>query len=76
MKCWKCGKEASGTCVFCGRGICTECAQSFRNVKGFAAQGPSGPWSQITEEYDAVIIENALWCGLCQIKTVRDDDIH
>lgn len=71
MKCWKCEREASAICAFCGVALCTECVKTNRYLTGIAAQGPRGWGSIPSQEMDAVIVENAVWCGNCTLTPIR-----
>jgi hypothetical protein len=71
MKCWKCDKEASAICAFCGVALCSECVKTRRYVTGIAAQGQKG-WGHVPSQHaDALVVENAIWCGNCTIKHIR-----
>ena len=60
MNCWHCDRPAHAMCRFCGRAVCREHVQSlpcivalFRNDEG---------------EQQALVVGDAVWCGVCQPK--------
>jgi hypothetical protein len=71
MRCRLCDKEASGVCVFCGKGVCSDCAKSYRHISGIAAQGERGVLRFPTGFLDYIVVENATWCGDCTIKVIQ-----
>lgn len=58
MKCWKCGQEGSGVCIFCGRAVCKKHAKRNPNILGLYDEAGDVP--------KAIVVENALWCGHCK----------
>jgi hypothetical protein len=70
MKCWKCGDVAAANCIFCGRCVCENCAATYRYVSGIAADKYSG-WGADLRKYDVVVVDDAIWCGVCQLKTIK-----
>lgn len=67
MKCYYCENDARGECRFCGSGLCKEHVRAWRFVSG---------WSEILESSganyaDYVVVENAIWCGRCTVRSFR-----
>jgi len=67
MKCYYCETEARATCRFCGAGVCKEHTRAWRFVSG---------WQEYTELSgqflsDYVVVENAIWCGRCTVRSFR-----
>lgn len=58
MQCWKCGKPASGVCVFCGRAVCKE----------HVSQMPAIMTTYVGEKQTpkAIVVGGALYCGECR----------
>jgi hypothetical protein len=57
VNCWVCGSPATGTCRFCGRGICRDDAKTKPFVFEVYTAG-GGLYGLATEE--------ALHCGVCE----------
>ncbi len=60
MKCIKCEKEARAVCQLCGRAVCEDHIEEKRFASGFSAPG-----GIFTFKYNAVSLNDAVWCGLC-----------
>jgi hypothetical protein len=58
MDCWHCKRAALGVCRFCGRGVCADHAQEHPFVLSMYRPEAGG-------EIKALVVEDALWCGLC-----------
>ena len=58
MNCWHCDRPAHGTCIFCGRAICKEHAQTMPNV--LTVYRDKG------EKLKAIVVAEALYCGVCK----------
>jgi len=69
MLCSQCQELARGVCRFCGQGLCREHFRASRFVSGYVDQRLN--W--LAESQDYVIVENALWCGLCTVRIGRKD---
>lgn len=60
MNCWHCDRPAHGTCQFCGRGICREHAKSLPHIVDVYRDDGG--------KYKALVVADALWCGVCEPK--------
>lgn len=60
MNCWHCDRPAHGVCVFCGRGVCKEHAQSMPNIVAM--------YKSKDGVLKAIVVEDALYCGVCRPK--------
>ena len=60
MKCIECGADATAICKFCGRAVCTEHTQEAAYPSGF-------PRRPFTRPMNSVVVEDAAWCGTCQV---------
>ena len=58
MECWHCGRPAQGNCKFCGRGVCKEHVKKMPSVISI--------WSDADGKKKAVVVSDALWCGICR----------
>lgn len=59
MDCWICKRTALGVCRFCGRGICEEHARFHPYILSlFPSPGTKG--------VRALVVEDALHCGVCK----------
>ena len=65
MDCWTCEKTALGSCRFCGRGTCRDHAKNFPYIVSL--------YSSKTGPIKAVVVEDALHCGVCK---PRDDPVE
>jgi len=59
MRCWVGGEEAEGACKFCGRAVCKKHART----RAFLFE----TW-QDGEHLRALVVQDALWCGVCQVR--------
>jgi len=59
MRCWVGGEEAEGMCRFCGRAVCKKHAR----MRAFLFE----TWQE-PEHLRALAVEDALWCGVCQVR--------
>jgi hypothetical protein len=57
MDCWHCHRTAVGACRFCGRGVCEDHVETRPYVLELFR--PS-------ETTKALVVEDALFCGLCR----------
>ncbi len=57
MNCWTCDRPASGSCRFCGRGVC----------KDHAAEAPTivAVYSSKAGQKMAIVVPDSLYCGVC-----------
>ena len=62
MKCNECGADATAICKFCGRAVCDEHTQEMAYPSGY-------PRRAFGRRNNAVRIENAVWCGRCDVST-------
>ena len=60
MNCWYCERPAHGTCVFCGRGVCKEHAQTMPNILAI--------YRDKENVLKAIVVADALYCGVCKPK--------
>jgi hypothetical protein len=58
MKCWQCGREAEGTCRFCGRGVCKEDTESMSFILTVYTGRDQLP--------KALAVADVLYCGVCK----------
>lgn len=58
MDCWHCKRSALGVCRFCGRGLCEDHAEEHPFILSIFRGKDEQP-------LQALVVENALWCGLC-----------
>ncbi len=59
MDCWICKRTALGACRFCGRGTCEEHARFHPYILSlFTSPGTKG--------VRALVVEDALYCGVCK----------
>lgn len=61
MKCASCQSDAQAICKFCGRAVCTKCAQAREYRSGTLPKY----FTQTAKS--AVVIPNAIWCGQCRV---------
>jgi hypothetical protein len=66
MLCNYCENQARGTCRFCGAGVCRDHMRATRFISGFEYAAEVGYLS------DYVIVDNAMWCGRCATRHVRN----
>ncbi len=66
MLCNYCENQARGNCRFCGAGICRDHMRATRFVEGFEYPTEMGYIS------DYLIVDNAMWCGRCSLRFVRN----
>lgn len=59
MDCWRCRRQAAGTCRFCGRGACPD------HVEDRAYLLATWP---VPDALRALVVEDALWCGTCKVR--------
>jgi hypothetical protein len=59
MDCWICKRTALGVCRFCGRGICEEHARFHPYILSLYN-------SHSKEVVKALVVEDALHCGVCK----------
>lgn len=60
MNCWHCERPAVGACVFCGRGVCKDHAQSMPH--------PLSVYRTKEGKLNALVVPDALYCGVCKPK--------
>ena len=58
MKCWKCGKDASGICRFCGRAVCKEHVTEMPFILTVYCCGK--------DAVKAIVVSDVLYCGCCK----------
>lgn len=58
MKCWQCSNEATGVCIFCGRGVCKDHYSLKPNILGVYDEENDTP--------HVLMVKDALWCGMCE----------
>jgi hypothetical protein len=58
MNCWHCERPAHGTCRFCGRAVCKEHAKSLPRIEQVFCDDHG--------KYKALVVADALWCGVCE----------
>lgn len=66
MLCNYCENQSHGACRFCGAGVCRDHMRATRFVSGFEYLAEVGYLS------DYVIVDNAIWCGRCAVRPVRN----
>jgi hypothetical protein len=72
MKCWHCENEAKAVCVFCGRGLCAKHRKAKAHFAGYGSKKRpfmEGPLDSATPT--AAHVEDASWCGVCQVESVE-----
>ncbi|PMP86407.1 MAG: hypothetical protein C0183_03830 [Roseiflexus castenholzii] len=65
MNCWHCERPAHGTCMFCGRALCKDCAQEMPHIVAL--------YQNERNVYRAIVTARALFCGICE---PREDPIE
>jgi hypothetical protein len=66
VKCFHCESDARAACRFCGRAVCNEHVQTGVFCSGFGQKIKDNIWPSGSET--GVIVEDAVWCGLCKVK--------
>ncbi len=69
MICWHCDRPAHATCVYCGRAVCRDHAQSLPNLLAL--------YEGNDRIQRALVVGNAVACGVCSPseEPVRMDDL-
>jgi len=60
MNCWRCDRPAHGVCVFCGRAVCKDDAQTMPNILAM--------YRDKEGVLKAIVVPDALYCGVCEPK--------
>jgi hypothetical protein len=64
MNCFHCDRSAHPTCKFCGRAVCKEHIQTAPSIVSLFKGDEEGQ--------KAVVIPDAVWCGVC---TLREEPV-
>ena len=58
MECWICKRPAHAICIFCGKAVCQEHAQSKPSIKAV--------FKDDNGDLQAIVVDGGVWCGKCK----------